>query len=190
MSSGLAHPEQVYQKARTTQQRFLQTAEALANWELDQRIWRIEMTVKRTRKKTTRDSTKTPKRKVKGECLIPPRVPNEVLNLFAFRRNDEEAKHIVDYIERESSKDKEKATFLEKVQTEYILGQKHDCWNVHTDNGQYSFRFVLPKTGDVMAEGASVAVYVGWVGLAKEEGSNQSLPPLTALPALRAWPLS
>jgi hypothetical protein len=88
--------------------------------------------------RASKDSRPTPvKRKVKGDCLIPPRVPNEVLNHFAFRRNDEEAKHIADYVEWQSRKDKEQVTFLEKVQTEYVLGQKHDCWNVHTNKTQW-----------------------------------------------------
>ncbi|MGC2210397.1 MAG: hypothetical protein WA532_09840 [Candidatus Korobacteraceae bacterium] len=76
-------------------------------------------------------------KKVVGECLIPPRVPNEALNQFAFKRNDEEAQRIADYVEWQSRKDKEHVTFLEKIQTEYVFGQAHDCWNVHTNKSQW-----------------------------------------------------
>jgi hypothetical protein len=91
--------------------------------------------IKSSRKKNTR--TKTTKRKVVGECLIPPRVPDEALNQFAFKRNDEEARRIADYVEWQSRKDKEHVTFLEKIQTEFVFGRAHDCWNVHTNKSQW-----------------------------------------------------
>jgi hypothetical protein len=81
--------------------------------------------------------TKATKRKVVGECLIPPRVPDEALNQFAFKRNDEEAQQIAEYVEWQSRKDEEHVTFLEKIQTEFVFGQAHDCWNVHTDKSQW-----------------------------------------------------
>ena len=81
--------------------------------------------------------TKATKPKAVGECFIPPRVPDEALNQFAFKRNDEEAQEIADYVEWQSRKDKEHVTFLEKVQTEFVFGQAHDCWNVHTNTSQW-----------------------------------------------------
>lgn len=86
-------------------------------------------------KRSTR--TEATKPKVVGECLIPPRVPDEALNQFAFKRNDEEAQQIADYVEWQSRKDKEHVTFLEKIQTEFVFGQAHDCWNVHTNKSQW-----------------------------------------------------
>ena len=74
---------------------------------------------------------------IDGPCSIPPRVSDEVLKHFKYKGSDEEAQKIINYIERESWKDKERVTFLEKVQTEYVLGEPHDCWNVHTDKGQW-----------------------------------------------------
>src|SRR5579862_2444770 len=71
------------------------------------------------------------------ECLIPPRVSDEVLKHFKYKGNDEEARQIIEYVEWVSRKDKEHVTFLEKVQTEYVMGQAHDCWNVHTNKGQW-----------------------------------------------------
>lgn len=88
-----------------------------------------------TQKRSAR--TKTTKRKIVGKCVIPPRVPDEVLNQFAFKRNDEEAQQIADYVEWQSRKDKEHVTFLEKIQTEFVFGQAHDCWNVHTNKSQW-----------------------------------------------------
>jgi hypothetical protein len=77
------------------------------------------------------------KRKVEGKCLIPPRVPDEVLKHFTYKGTDDEAQKIADYVEWQSQKDKERVTFLEKVQTEYVLGEAHDCWNVHTNKTQW-----------------------------------------------------
>jgi hypothetical protein len=64
-------------------------------------------------------------------------VPDAALNQFAFKRNDEEARQIADYVEWQSRKDKEHVTFLEKIQTEYVFGQAHVCWNVHTNKSQW-----------------------------------------------------
>lgn len=80
-------------------------------------------------------SKKKSRQKIEGECLIPPRVPDEVLQHFTYKGSQEEAEYIVEYFERESRKDKEQVTFLEKIQTEHVIGIAHDCWNVHTNKG-------------------------------------------------------
>ena len=87
------------------------------------------------RKRSARRAKTKPE--VDGDCLIPPRVSDEVLKHFKYKGNDEEAQHIIRYVEWQSRKDKEHVTFLEKVQTEYVLGEAHDCWNVHTNKGQW-----------------------------------------------------
>ena len=71
--------------------------------------------------------------------MIPPRVPNEAINQFAFKRDDAEAQHIMEYVEWQcgKGKDKERVTFLEKVLTEHIMGVANDCWNVHTNKRQW-----------------------------------------------------
>jgi hypothetical protein len=84
------------------------------------------------RKKTTK-----PNPKAIGDCGIPPRVPDEVLKHFTYKGTDDEAQKIVDYVEWQSRNDKERVTFLEKVQTEYVMGNAHDCWNVHTNKTQW-----------------------------------------------------
>lgn len=80
-------------------------------------------------------SKKKSRQKVQGECLIPPRVPDEVLQHFTYKGSREEAEYIVEYFEWQSRKDKEQVTFLEKIQTEHVIGIAHDCWNVHTNKG-------------------------------------------------------
>jgi hypothetical protein len=77
------------------------------------------------------------KRVQRGECVIPPRVADEVLNRFTLGRNEKEATRISEYVEWQCAKDKEKVTYLEKVLTEHILGVRHDCWNVRTDKQRY-----------------------------------------------------
>ena len=86
-----------------------------------------------------KSSAKKTPHKVDGDCLIPPRVPNEAINQFAFKRDDAESQHIVDYVEWQCGKGrvKEKVTFLEKVLTEHVMGVANDCWNVHTNKRQW-----------------------------------------------------
>lgn len=82
----------------------------------------------------------TPRRsakKLEGECLIPPRVPDEVLKHFTYKGSEEEAQQVAEYVEWQCRKDKERVTFLEKVQTEYVFGEPHECWNVHTNKRQW-----------------------------------------------------
>src|SRR6266542_1775601 len=89
-----------------------------------------------TKRKSSAKRAK-PKPHADEGCLIPPRVPDEVLKHFKYKGNEQEAQQIADYVEWQSRKDKEHVTFLENVQTEYVLGEAHDCWNVHTNKGQW-----------------------------------------------------
>ena len=73
----------------------------------------------------------------KDECTIPPRVPDEVLNRYTLGRNEYETDRIAEYVEWQCAKDKERVTYLEKVQTEQVLGTPYDCWNVRTDKERY-----------------------------------------------------
>ena len=74
---------------------------------------------------------------IEGECLIPPRPSNKAINQFAFKRDDAEAQHIVEYVEWQARNDKERVTFLEKVLTEHVMGVANHCWNVHTNKRQW-----------------------------------------------------
>lgn len=84
-----------------------------------------------------KSSAKKTSQKVDGDCLIPPRVSNAAINEFAFKRDDAEAQHIVEYVEWQCEKDKERVTFLEKVLTEHVMGVANNCWNVHTNKRQW-----------------------------------------------------
>ena len=75
--------------------------------------------------------------KASGACVIPPRVSDEVLNRFTLGRNENEANRIAEYVEWQCSKTKERVTYLEKVQTEHVFGNRHDCWNVRTNKERY-----------------------------------------------------
>src|SRR6266404_844838 len=72
-----------------------------------------------------------------SECIIPPRVPDSVLNRFTLGRNENEAKRISDYVEWQCRKDDEKVTYLERVMTEAIYGTRYECWNVRTSKSRY-----------------------------------------------------
>jgi hypothetical protein len=95
----------------------------------------------KTKPTAKRKSSAKNSRKVKGECLIPPRVPNAAINQFAFKREDAEERRVVEYVEWQWGKDRrrsdERVTFLEKVLTEHVMGIAYKCWNVHTNKGQW-----------------------------------------------------
>ena len=50
----------------------------------------------------------------RSECTIPPRVSDEVLNRFTLGRNEYEADRIVEYVEWQCAKDKERVTYLSR----------------------------------------------------------------------------
>ena len=64
-------------------------------------------------------------------------MPDEVLNRLTLGRNEYEADRIAEYVEWQCAKDNERVTYLEKVQTEHVLGAPYDCWNVRTDKERY-----------------------------------------------------
>jgi hypothetical protein len=73
-----------------------------------------------------------------GECVIPPQVKDEALNLFKFDPgNEREADRISGYVEWQCAKDGERVTYLEKIRTENVFGTDYDCWNVRTDKERY-----------------------------------------------------
>jgi hypothetical protein len=92
---------------------------------------------KRTRPVPGNPKAKSARGSPLGECIIPPRVADDVLNRFTLGRNEHEATRISEYVEWQCTKAKEKVTYLEKVLTEHILGVRHDCWNVRTDKQRW-----------------------------------------------------
>ena len=85
----------------------------------------------------TRRAPKKPKKQVRGECTIPPRVPDTVLEHFTLGRNEHEADAIRDYVEWQCAKDHAHVTYLEKVNTEHVFGIPYACWNVRTEKERY-----------------------------------------------------
>jgi hypothetical protein len=72
------------------------------------------------------------------ECVIPPPVKDEALNLFKFDPgNEREADRISEYVELQCAKEAARVTYLEKIRTENVFGTDYDCWNVRTDKGRY-----------------------------------------------------
>jgi hypothetical protein len=97
----------------------------------------INRKTQRSRREVSKSGNTTGSLVTNGECIIPPRVSDEVLNRFTLGRNEHEARRISEYVEWQCAKDKERVTYLEKVITEHIYGSRHDCWNVRTDKEQY-----------------------------------------------------
>ena len=76
-----------------------------------------------TRRKA-RKSKPSPKESIaRDECVIPPKVKDEALNLFKFDPgNERDADKIAGYVEWQCSKDAECVTYLEKIRTEVVFG--------------------------------------------------------------------
>ena len=89
-------------------------------------------------RKSRKSRASTKKSPSPDECVIPPQLKDEALNLFKFDPgNEREAKRISEYVEWQCAKDDERVTYLEKIRTEYVFGRDYDCWNVRTDKEQY-----------------------------------------------------
>jgi len=81
--------------------------------------------------KRRRDEGK--KRKVKGECTIPPPPVKHILSSYTMS-NPISKRAVSDYVEIQA---REKVQHAERVMTEHVLGHDHDCWDVHTDKDRY-----------------------------------------------------
>jgi hypothetical protein len=92
---------------------------------------------KRKRDKPAQRTTAKYSKPKMSECVIPPRVSDAALNRFTLGRSENVAEEIASYVEWQCAKDKERVTYLEKVQSEYVFGARYDCWNVRTDKEQY-----------------------------------------------------
>jgi hypothetical protein len=83
--------------------------------------------------------TKKAKSKVKtvpsGDCTIPPPIAAKDLSRLVMPRDDDEVQKIVDYVEWQATD--EKVEHAEKVSTEFVMGRKHECWDVRTDKTRW-----------------------------------------------------
>jgi hypothetical protein len=72
---------------------------------------------------------------VKGECVIPPPVPLEVLPHFTLNTPAHKERGIREYVEWQAKG--EKVKHAERVTTETIFGRRHEVWDVHTDKTRW-----------------------------------------------------
>ena len=76
---------------------------------------------------------KTKKPKFKEECTVPPTIPKHVLStLVMFSPRSKKA--IANYVEVQA---REKVLHAEKIKTEHVMGNDHECWDVHTDKNRW-----------------------------------------------------
>jgi hypothetical protein len=73
-------------------------------------------------------------RSVKGECVIPPVIPDTALPDLIVKRDLDAEASIRRYVEWQG---KEQVTHAERIRTEYALGQKYDAWDVRTTKGRW-----------------------------------------------------
>lgn len=74
------------------------------------------------------------KRKVGGECTIPPPPVKHVLGSYALL-NPTGKRAIADYVESQAHG--EIVQHAEKIKSEHLLGRDYDCWDVHTQRERY-----------------------------------------------------
>jgi hypothetical protein len=71
----------------------------------------------------------------KGECVIPPAMPHEALAGYVLKVDNDEAKRIRSYVEREARG--ETVKHMEKITSESIFCQQMDGWDVRTDKNRW-----------------------------------------------------
>jgi hypothetical protein len=74
------------------------------------------------------------KRKLKGECTIPPIPVKSILSSFTLS-NPASKRAIADYVETQARG--EKVLHAERVTSEHVVGHDYDCWDVHTNKDRY-----------------------------------------------------
>jgi hypothetical protein len=70
----------------------------------------------------------------RGEHTIPPLPVKHILGSFTLA-NPTSKRAVSDYVKTQASK--EKVLHAEKVKSEHLLGNNHDCWDIHTDKDRY-----------------------------------------------------
>jgi len=74
------------------------------------------------------------KRKVRGECTIPPPPVKHILSSYTMS-NPISKRAISDYVERQARN--ETVQHAERIMSEHVVGHDYDCWDVHTDKDRY-----------------------------------------------------
>jgi hypothetical protein len=84
-------------------------------------------------KRQRENARKSRKRKVKGECTIPPPPVKHILSCYTMS-NPISKRAISDYVEIQA---REKVEHAERVLSEHVTGRDYDCWDVHTNKDRY-----------------------------------------------------
>jgi predicted RNA-binding Zn-ribbon protein involved in translation (DUF1610 family) len=74
------------------------------------------------------------KRKVEGECTIPPPPVKHILSSYTMS-NPISKRAISDYVETQARD--EKVQHAERIMSEHAVGHDYNCWDVHTDKDRY-----------------------------------------------------
>jgi hypothetical protein len=69
------------------------------------------------------------------ECVIPPKLPYDVLQGLLLSRDLFAAEEIREYAEWQSQG--EKVVHLEKMKTEFVFSRRYDVWDVHMEEGRW-----------------------------------------------------
>jgi hypothetical protein len=85
-------------------------------------------------KRQRENARKGKKRKVKGECTIPPPPVKHILSSYTMS-NPISKRAISDYVETQARD--EKVQYAERIMSEHVVGNDYDCWDVHTDKDRY-----------------------------------------------------
>jgi hypothetical protein len=68
-------------------------------------------------------------------CVIPPKLPYDVLRGLVLNRDPLAEQEIRDYIE--SQLQGEKVVHLERTKTEHVFSRRYDVWDIHTESGRW-----------------------------------------------------
>src|SRR3954447_23107608 len=68
-------------------------------------------------------------------CVVPPKLPYDVLRGLVLSRDPFSEGEIREYVEWQSHG--EQVVHLEKVKTEYVFSRRYEVWDVHLESGRW-----------------------------------------------------
>jgi hypothetical protein len=71
-----------------------------------------------------------------SDCVVPPALPKGELHKLLFRKSEEDAERIKEYVEWQTHGD-ETVLHAEQVASERVFGRDYDVWDVHTDKERW-----------------------------------------------------
>lgn len=75
--------------------------------------------------------------KLEGECVLPPDhpIPADELGRYSPERDSHAERDIAEYVESQARD--ESVQHVERIKTEYVMGQPYEMWDVTTDKDRY-----------------------------------------------------